>query len=94
MQVTPKKLLIIAIGNIRNPELAGLLLQAMPSLAVTAAGSYSAYSLVELLAAGVTLPGAHQSSPLGLLELQQSTRRRASRKRLAKPASSWTCGQP
>ena len=35
-----------------------------------------------------------QPSPLALLELQQSTRKRASRSRVAKPASSWTWGQP
>ena len=32
LQATPKKLLVIASGNIRNPELAQLLLQALPSL--------------------------------------------------------------
>ena len=35
-----------------------------------------------------------QPTPLALLELQQSTRKRASRSRIAKPASSWTWGQP
>jgi hypothetical protein len=29
-----------------------------------------------------------------LLEQQQSTRKRASRRRVAKPASSWAWGQP
>lgn len=35
-----------------------------------------------------------QASPLALLEQQQSTRKRASRRRVAKPASSWAWGQP
>ena len=35
-----------------------------------------------------------QPSPLALLEQQQATRQRASRRLLAKPASSWTWGQP
>ena len=35
-----------------------------------------------------------QASPLALLEQQQSTRKRASRRRVAKPASSWALGQP
>ena len=37
----------------------------------------------------------HQPSPLALLEQQQqATRKRASRRRVAKPASSWSWGQP
>jgi transcriptional regulator with XRE-family HTH domain len=36
-----------------------------------------------------------QPSPLALLEQQQqATRQRASRRRIAKPASSWSWGQP
>jgi transcriptional regulator with XRE-family HTH domain len=35
-----------------------------------------------------------QPSPLALLEQQQATRKRASRRRLAKPATSWSWGQP
>jgi transcriptional regulator with XRE-family HTH domain len=36
-----------------------------------------------------------QPSPLALLEQQQqATRKRASRRRIAKPASSWSWGQP
>ncbi len=36
-----------------------------------------------------------QPSPLALLEQQQQvTRKRASRRRIAKPASSWSWGQP
>ena len=35
-----------------------------------------------------------QPSPLALLEQQQATRKRASRRRVAKPASSWSWGQP
>ena len=35
-----------------------------------------------------------QPSPLALLKLQQSGRKRASRRRVAAPASSWTWGQP
>ena len=35
-----------------------------------------------------------QPSPLALLEQQQATRNRASRRRVAKPASSWSWGQP
>jgi len=35
-----------------------------------------------------------QPSPLALLEQQKATRRRASRRRIAKPASSWSWGQP
>jgi len=33
-------------------------------------------------------------SPLALLEQQQATRKRASRSRIAKPAPSWSWGQP
>lgn len=35
-----------------------------------------------------------QPSPLALLELRQSARRRASRRRVGKPARAWTWGQP
>jgi hypothetical protein len=72
-----KKLLIIAIGNIRNPELAGLPLQAMLSLAVTVHRCRVSFCLQPggpTLPDGVTLPGAHQSSPLGLGRLARSHR--------------------
>ena len=35
-----------------------------------------------------------QPSPLALLELQKAGRQRASRRRIAKPTSTWTWGQP
>lgn len=35
-----------------------------------------------------------QPSPLALLEQQQATRKRASRRRVTKPATSWSWGQP
>jgi hypothetical protein len=35
-----------------------------------------------------------QPSPLALLEQQQTTRKRASRRRIAKPATSWSWGKP
>ena len=35
-----------------------------------------------------------QPSPLALLELQKAGRKRASRRRIAKPAGSWAWGQP
>ena len=35
-----------------------------------------------------------QPSPLALLELQKADRKRASRRRIAKPTSTWTWGQP
>ena len=35
-----------------------------------------------------------QPSPLALLELQKAGRKRASRRRIAKPTSTWTWGQP
>ena len=44
LQATPKKLLVIATGNIRNPELAQLLLQALPSLK----GLFAINNLIEL----------------------------------------------
>ena len=35
-----------------------------------------------------------QPSPLALLELQKGGRKRASRRRIAKPTATWTWGQP
>lgn len=35
-----------------------------------------------------------QPSPLALLELQKAGRKRASRRRIPKPTSTWTWGQP
>ena len=35
-----------------------------------------------------------QPSPLALLEQQRATRKRASRRRTTKPASTWSWGQP
>jgi predicted nuclease of predicted toxin-antitoxin system len=44
LQATPKKLLVIATGNIRNPELAQLVLQTLPSLK----SLFAINSLIEL----------------------------------------------
>jgi predicted nuclease of predicted toxin-antitoxin system len=44
LQSTPKKLLVIATGNIRNPELKGLLIRWLPSLR----DAFSSHSLIEL----------------------------------------------
>jgi predicted nuclease of predicted toxin-antitoxin system len=40
----PKQLLVIATGNIRNPELKGLLIRWLPSLR----DAFSSHSLIEL----------------------------------------------
>jgi predicted nuclease of predicted toxin-antitoxin system len=44
LQGTPKQLLVIATGNIRNPELKTLLLQWLPSLR----DAFRSYALIEL----------------------------------------------
>jgi predicted nuclease of predicted toxin-antitoxin system len=44
LQGTPKQLLVIATGNIRNPELKTLLLRWLPSLQE----AFSSHSLIEL----------------------------------------------
>jgi predicted nuclease of predicted toxin-antitoxin system len=44
LQGAPKKLLVIATGNLRNPELKALLIQWLPSLRK----AFSSHALIEL----------------------------------------------